>query len=343
MNVRLNPREEELLAETVTVDPVAYDFYMKGLFNFTKYTTESFDSAMQCFELAKEIDPDFALAYAGISMVWNARIHWGIVTFVEGNPKAMEALMKAYALDSNNAEVHNVLAYNKTWGMYNWEGGEAGFKKSISLNPNHASTRASYSQLLGILGRHEEGLKQMNIALKLDPKNPLIIIRKGIALCYARKYDEAIKAFNDALDLTPEYPIALWNLWYAYYYAGRTEEAYATYKLCWSMEDPELVKFFEQGYLKDGFRGACLSLADRLEEIWKDHQFQSFHESEMAVLYSIGQETDKSIYWLEQAYKLGIPNLPGLLMMPVLDNVRPDSRFKDLCQRMNLPHAAVTE
>jgi hypothetical protein len=59
----------------------------------------------------------------------------------------------------------------------------------------------------------------------------------------------------------------------------------------------------------------------------------------MAVLYSIGQETDKSIYWLEQAYKLGIPNLLGLLMMPILDNVRNDPRFKDLCQRINLPQA----
>jgi tetratricopeptide (TPR) repeat protein len=251
--------------------------------------------------------------------------------------------MKAYALDSNNAVVQYSLAHKKTWGMFDWEGGEARFKKSISLNPNNAMTHAVYSHLLSILGRTEEALEQIDIALKLDPMNPFIMTFYAVDLEIARKFDEAIKASNEALHLEPGYPFALGNLWSSYYFIGRNEEAYATFKSLWrfwSMYEPELMKSIEQGYLIDGFEGACLSLADRLAELWIDSQHQFINPIDMAQLYSIGRETDKSIYWLEQAYKFRDPNLPYLIS-PIYDYVRTDPRFKDLCQRMNLQHAAV--
>jgi tetratricopeptide (TPR) repeat protein len=347
MNVKLNSREEELLAETVTVDPAAYDLYMKGQFYMTKYTDESVDSAMQCFELAKEIDPDYALAYTGICEVWLFRTMWGLVSHAEGNIKFMEALMKAYALDSNNAVVQYLLTCNKAFKMYDWDGGEVGFKKSILLNPNESVIRVRYSQLLSILGRHEEALDQMDIALKLNPLNPYMIVSKGVSLYMARKYDEAIKTYNDALDLEPGYEHALGQLWYTYYHVGRPEEAYATLKLVWSKDDLryglEFVKSLEQGYLKDGFRGACISLAIRLEEEWTDDQPKYRNPMEIAALYTLGEKTDKSIFWLEQAYQLRDMKLPYMLTGSFFDNVRADPRFKDLCLRMNLPHAAVVE
>jgi tetratricopeptide (TPR) repeat protein len=320
---------------------------MKGEFSAGKWTPESFDSAMLYYEKAIEIDPDFVLAFTGICRVWKGRMYWGLITPVEGNPKAMDALMRAYVLDSNNSAVQYLLARRKTFEMYDWEGGEAGFKKTISLNPNHAGARVYYSSLLSILGRTEEALEQVDIAIKLEPLNPNRLIAKGMLLSRARKYDEAIKAFNDGLNLAPENETALWHSWATFYFAGRTEEAYTTLKLCWSKEeiryDLELVKYLEQGYLKDGFKGACISLADRLVEIWTDNQHQVSNPVEMATLYSLGQETDKSIDWLEQLYQSRDPNLPYMLPSPSFDNVRPDPRFKDLCHRMDLPHAAVVD
>jgi hypothetical protein len=103
------------------------------------------------------------------------------------------------------------------------------------------------------------------------------------------------------------------------------------------MYDPELVKSIEQGYLKDSVKGAFVSLADRLGELWTDNQNQCINPTDMAQLYSAGQETDTCIYWLEQAYKFRDPNIPYLLS-PIYDYVRNDPRFKDLCQRMKLPY-----
>jgi adenylate cyclase len=335
VKVNLTPQEEVMLAESKTVNPEAYEAYLKGQFYLNIFTPDALDSAMQYFELAKEIDPDYALAYTGISQVWGYRKQWGLISPAEGIPKRMEALMRAYALDSNNAEVQSILAGQKTWDMFDWAGGESGYKKSISLNPNNAKTHAMYSHLLNILGKPEEALEQIDIALKLDPMNPFIITFNGVDIYMARKYDEAIRAFNDALSLEPGYPFALCNLWQSYYMVGRAEEAYNTLKSFWSM-DPESLKSLEQGYLKDGYRGAFLYLADRLGELWIDNQNQFFAPTDIAMLYSAGHETDKSIYWLEQAYNFRDPNIPYLLI-PVYDNVRNDSRFKDLCQRMKLP------
>jgi tetratricopeptide (TPR) repeat protein len=248
----------------------------------------------------------------------------------------MEALMKAYDLDSNNAIVQYTLAGKKVWGMFDWAGGETGFKKSILLNPNSAMTRAAYSHLLNILGRPEEALEQIDLALKLDPMNPFITTFYGVDLYMARKYDEAVRAFNDALNLSPGYPFALSNLWQAYLAAGRTEEAYASLKSFYSLVDPELVKALELGYSNDGFRGALLSLAERLEDLWTNNLNQFFSPLDICFLYCLTKETDKAIYWVEQAYRVRDPNLPYLLF-PTYDNIRNDPRFMELCQRMKLP------
>jgi TolB-like protein len=336
LNAKITPQEKKLIEKLPTDNLEAYKAYLQGQFYLNKFTPNDLDSAMVYFEHAKQIDPNYALAYTGICDVWSYRQQWGLVKPAEGNPRSMEAVMKAYALDSNNAVVQYTLAGKKVWGMFDWSDGESGFKKSISLNPNSAITHAAYSHLLNILGRTEEALKQIDVALKLDPVNPFITTFYAVDLFMARKYKEAIRAFDDALDLSPGYPFTLANLWQAYQAAGRTEEAYATLKSFWSMVDPESVKSLEQGYSKDSFRGAMISLAGRLGGIWTKNQNQFFAPTDVAMLYSLAKETDKAIYWLEQAYIFRDPNLTYLLF-PSYDNVRNDPRFRDLCQRMNLP------
>ncbi len=336
LNAKITSQEKKLIEKLPTDNLEAYEAWLKGQYYLNKFTPNDLDSAMVYFEHAKQIDPNYALAYTGICDVWSYRQQWGLVTPAEGNPRSMEAVMKAYALDSNNAVVQYTLAGKKVWGMFDWAGGEKGFKKSIRLNPNNAMTHAMYSHLLNLTGRPEEALGQIDIALKLDPMNPFIITFYGVDLYMARKYNEAIRAYNDALNLSPGYPFSLANLCQAYQAAGRAGETYATLKSFWSMVDPQSVKSLEQGYLKDGLRGAQLSLVEGLVELWTNSPNQFFAPTDIAMLYSLAEETDKAIYWLEQAYNFRDPNL-SYLLLPTYDNIRNDSRFHDLCQRMNLP------
>jgi len=329
LNTNITPQEKRLIEKLPTDNLEAYEAYLKGQFYLNKVTPDALDSAMHYYELAKEIDPGYALAFTGICNVWLYRQQLGFITPAEGNPKSMEAVMKAYSLDSNNAVVQYTLANKKAYGMFDWAGGESGYKKSISLNPNNAMTHTNYSNLLIILGRPEESFEQINIALKLDPMNPLIVSFYGFDLFVIRKYNEAIKAYQDAMTIEPGYFLASGSLAWAYYFAGQFKEAYEQFKVAYSY-DPELLQAIEQGYSEDGWKGLLISYNKLCEK--RD----TWPPSDIAMNYACLGFNDKAMYWLERAYADRDPNLPYLLQPPY-DALRSDPRFKDLCRRMKLP------
>jgi len=329
----ITTKEKKLIDKIPTENLEAYKAYLKGRFYLRKFTANDLDTALHYFNLAKEIDPGYALANAGICDVWAYRQQDGFVTPAEGNQKSMAAIMKAIELDSTSAEVQYSLAHKKTWGLWDWKGGEEGFKKSLSINPNDAMPHALYSHLLIILGRPKEAMEQIDIALKLDPMNPFIITFYAIDLQMTRKYDESIREFYNALKIEPDYPFAEGNLANALYLKGRYKEALEFLKSS-NNDDLEMLKALENGYAEGGFRGAIISQAKLLELRSKT---QYCNPTDIATSYVLVGENDKAIYWLERAYELHDPNLPYLLE-PEWDALRNDPRFQELAKKMRLPY-----
>ena len=229
----ITPQEKDLIEKIPTKELEAYDAYLKGQFYWRKLTSNDLDTALQYFELAKEKDPDYALAYAGICDVWIGRQQMGFASPSEAGPKAFEAVMKALELDSSRPEVHYTLAIMKTWGMWDWKGGESAFIKAIELNPNHAEAHSYYSHLLNILGRPKEAMEEIDLALKLDPHNPLLKSLYSADLIFVRRFDEAIKAARDAIKMDPTAPVALSMLELALYMTERYEESLEPMKKIW--------------------------------------------------------------------------------------------------------------
>ena len=208
----ITTKEKKLIEKIPTENLEAYKDYLKGQFYLRKFTANDLDTALHYFNLAKEIDPGYALAYAGICDVWQYRQQDGFVSPAEAGPNAMAAIMKALELDSTNAEVQYSLGIERHGDYGIGRVVKSAFKKSIALNPNDALTHALYSHLLNILGRPKEAMEQIDIALKLDPMNPFIITFYAIDLEMTRRYDEAIRAFHDALKIEPGYDFAIGNL-----------------------------------------------------------------------------------------------------------------------------------
>ncbi len=328
----LMPHEKQLIEKIPTVNLEAYEAYLKGQFYLYKSSTPNgLDSAMKYFEKSKDIDPEYAQAYAGICDVWAIRRQSLIVTAAEGKAKSMAAVMKAIELDSTSSEVQYSLAFIKTWLFFDWDGGESGFKKSISLNPNNAMARAQYSNLLNIVGRPEEAMEQIEIAFKLDPMNPYIISYYGFNLMLIRKYDAAIKTFEDALKIEPGYAIVSSNLPWFLYLAGRSTEALEKLKALFS-NDPELTQAIEQGYTKDGWKGLMISYNKVCEK--RDN----WSAIDIASNYAMIGDNDKAMYWLERAYEIRDPSLIWVPPSLFLEGLHGDPRFQDLCRRMNLPY-----
>jgi TolB-like protein len=119
------PEEKQLIEKIPTTDLAAYEAYLKGRFYLYKATENDLSTAMQYFELAKEKDPEFVLAYTGIGDVWLFRQQLGWASPDEAGPKIMEAVGRALELDSTLADVHFTMALMNFAGMWDWAGSES--------------------------------------------------------------------------------------------------------------------------------------------------------------------------------------------------------------------------
>jgi len=329
----ITPQETQLIDRASTTSTDALEAYMMGRFYLNKGDDKNFILALQYFEQAKEKDPDFALAYAGIARVWNNRKQAGLTRVPEATPRIEAAIQRALELDSTLSDVHQALAGIKTWTRFDWKGGEASFREAIEMNPNNAEAHSAYSHLLNILGRPDEAMKQIEIAVELDPLNAKIKAFYGIDLLFVRKYDEAVKAFREALEINPTQGVAEINICNALFLAGRYEEGLEMLRLRWKGNE-EYIRVLDEGYAEAGFRGAMKKLADlRAENTKVTH----LNQTGPAQYYAFAGDVENAVYWMEMAYEERDPNLPYLLI-PVYDGLRDNPRFREIAGKMGLPY-----
>jgi len=334
--VKLTAEETTRFTNTRRVNPQAYDAYLKGQFHWGKLTPEGFDMALQYFELARKEDPNFALAYAGIAMVWAGRNQFGLVLPSEAVPKAKEAALKALELDNTLAEVHYVLAAIRTWGEWDWERAEKSFQRAIEINPNYPDVRAYYSHFLFTMHRPDEAMVQIERTMELDPFNPLFQSLYGVDLLFMRRYDEAIEQFQNVLKTVPNHGFTLHKLALAFHQKQMYEEALETtkeYFTAWGFE--EGVKALARGYEEAGYTGAMNNAAEVWEELSRVTYINPWL---IADLYVIAGNKDKAFELLEKGFEVRNPNMPYIVAFPeFVDLLGDEPRFKDLLRRMNLP------
>ncbi len=336
----ITPQEKQLIVKIPTEDMTAYDAYLRGQFYLDKWdlNTEALDTAMHYFELAKEKDPEYALAYAGISDVWTLRQQFMLISHAEAESKAIPFLTKALELDSTCAEIYYSLGFMKQFLMWDWKGSETAYQKAIALNPNHAMVHVYYSNLLSLLGRHKEALEQIELALKLDPLNSLPKACYGVSLIFIRRYNDAIKAFQDALKINPTNNIALANVPLALSMTGRYDEALESWKSLYSASYKDIAHAFDQGNKKAGYVGALTLEADTLVAQSKT---SFIWPSDIYLLYILIGNKDRALEWMEKSYEVH-ENMNAYLLFPfIYDNLRNEPRYQELCRKMNLPYKYV--
>ncbi len=332
----ITPKERQLIETYPTSDMIAYDAFLKGNYYVGKLTEEDLDIAMQYYELAKERDPDFALAYSGIASVWICRQQMGMVEISKASPLSEAAILKALSLDSNLSEVHSTLAGRKVWTDWDWAGGEEAFKKAIDINPNNAGAHSSYSHLLNIIGRADEAMTQIEIALELDLLNPMIWSFYGIDLMFVRRFDEAVTAFHRALELSPQHGVAISNLDEALYRSeGDPQEVMDALRNKYIVvNEPDFINLLENYYSVGGWPLLHKKIAElrveRLDSVYSD-------PLTISNCYTLAGDIDNAIYWMQKAYEQHDPNLPYLLL-PTYDILRDDPRFQEIARKMNLPY-----
>jgi TolB-like protein/Tfp pilus assembly protein PilF/predicted Ser/Thr protein kinase len=334
VKVKLTPRDETRLASARQVNAEAYEAYLKGMFYAYKLTRADLDRALQCFESTLGKDPNYALAYAGIAMVWLGRQQQGLAPASETTPKATAAAAKALELDSTLAEVHYMLAGINSWANWDWKVGEAEYLRAIEINPNYADPRAYYSHLLNILGRPKEALAQIDRALELDPLNPLFQAIFGMDLMYARRYDDAIVLLRNTLKTSPNDLVALSTLRSAFHMKHMYDEAMDVWKESYAARgDQEALDVLARGYKEGGYYRALQRVAEMLVSRSRKAYVTPW---QIGTLYTRAGKNDEALEWLEKAYQAHDQNMPYLSVDPIFDILRDDPRYQDLLRRMNL-------
>jgi TolB-like protein len=331
--LNLMPAEQARLASARTVDPEAYEAYLKGSQYWIKMTPGDLDTAEGYFDVALEKTPDFAAAYAGMAWVWACRNQMGYAEPGEAVSKMKDAALTAIALDDTLADSHYALAALKTWHEWDLPGARQEWERAVALNPNDPNGLAMYSHYLAIMGRTDEALAQIDRALSLDPFNVTIHSFRAIDLLLARRFDDAVVQARKALSMDPRNPVASSALVMALVEQGMTSEALPLIKDRFKDYGiPGFEAALDRGFAEGGFPGAMKRGAEALAAPGVVGL-----QGEVGDFYVLGGDLDRAMDFLERAYEARNPNLPYIGENPMYDPLRSEPRFQDLLRRMNLP------
>ncbi len=334
VQVKLTREEQNLLTPEKTVDPKAYEAYLKGNFFLYKLTREGIVMALQYYERATQIDSTYAPAYAGIALAWSGRAQMGYVPMSMAARESKWAEEKALALDSSLAEVHYVVGVRRAWLEWNWDGAMQSVRKSIELKPNMVEARAYFSHLLFILSRPDEAMQQIEEALKLDPFNSLIQTLYAMDLMYVRRYDEVIRLMQKTLEASPMEPVALSTIRSAYHQKKMYDEALEAWRLSFEARgDHEAIQALNRGRAEGGYSGALRNVAEMLIERSKTSFVTPW---QVATLYTRAGMKEEALDWFEKAYDSHDPNMPYLSVDPIFDELRSHPRFQAILKKMGL-------
>ncbi len=333
--VELTPEEERLLNRDRTVDREAYDAYLMGSYFLDDASEESLNKAREYLNSAVEKDPEWAPLYTGLTMVWLSIAQMGYESPEIAGPKIYENLNKAFELDPDLADSHFISAASAWLSEWNWEKSEKEFLKALAINPNDATTRVLYAQLLSILQRPGEALTQGQLAIDLDPLNPLIQVWYSALLMCLDDCETALVYLEKVVTNDSEHVLAYGNIEGAAYRCKDYNKTFEAVIHILPLEEDSL-KEIEAIFDEHGFVAAYEEILRQSEVLAQKGYF--LVPIEMAYRYVMVDQPDKAMDWVEKGYELHDQNMPYIAtsiynLDPLFDN----PRFIKILQKMNLP------
>ena len=337
LEVELLAGEKREIEKESTENLEAYKLYLKGRYFWNKRRGSGLEKAIEYFKQTIEIDPDYALAYAGLADAYNLLPAWSSSTaFKEASLQAKKAVLQALMIDDMLAEAHASLALLKADCEWDWEGSEREFKRGIELNPGYPTGHHWYAICLMYMGRFDEAIREMNRALELDPLSLILNSDLGQVNYYAGNHDEAIIALQKAIEMEPQFAYAHLFLGLAYVQKSMYEEALA------SLEQARRISGNWQPFSETWLGIAYARMSRRpeaeaiLEDLLERSQKEDVPPSLLAALHFALEENEEGFAWLDRAYEQRDVFLLYLKLDPVTETLRMAPRFTALLKKMGL-------
>lgn len=338
IRITLTPEQEARLNAARTVDPEAYEAYLRGRYNLsTQFTMEQpLIQAKSYFEESIHKDPGFAPAYSGLADAYFFLVAFRHIPEEVGMQSSLEALHKALQLDDSIGEAHDTLGLISWRHDWNLEAAERELDRAIALAPSYPCAHEDRAEFLAFLGRRAEALAEMTRINQIDFGPGAAMTEDGVYY-QLRDYRNLLEASRRGVASNP-------NDWLEHSYLGVAYEGAG--KL------PEAIGEFQKAVeLSNGDQGVRASLAHAFavtgnrvgaETILRDLQHKSkdsyVSPYALATIYAGLGEKDKAFQYLEKAYDERSLDISWSLKSDLrIDNLRSDPRFQDLARRIGLP------
>ncbi len=327
--------EQKRLTRRYTDNNEAYQAYLRGRYLWNKRTVDSLQKALQYFQQAIRLDPNYALAYVGLADNYTLLSFFTIDAPKDTFPKAKEAAEKALAIDSTLAEAYTALGQVKAYYEWDWLGAESEFQKGIALNPNYPLLHHWRSLNLMAMGRLEEARAAMLRALELDPMLLTPNVNLGRIDYYEGRYDKAVEQYKRAGELDDNFSRTHLRLGMAYAQQRRYQEALAEYHKTREIsgETPQVEAQIARVLALSGKQSEARAA---LAELEKHSTGQYVPPYDIALVYCGLNETDEAFKWLEKAYADHSTEMIYFKVDPMLEPLRSDPRYQVILRRMRL-------
>jgi TolB-like protein/DNA-binding winged helix-turn-helix (wHTH) protein/tetratricopeptide (TPR) repeat protein len=338
LGVPLGSAERARLASAQQVTPEVNEAHLQGRYHFRKGTEADRAKAAHLFARAIELDPTFAPAYAGLALLHAQGGAYLAGGRLEARVKGRLWASRALELDETLAEAHTALGWLEL-ADWDWRGADHEFRRAIELDPNLSLARVWYAQYLGVMRRFDEARGQSQVALRLDPADPGVMVHSGCVSWEAGRVDEAVALWSKAKDLDPYYWGARNLLGRGYLKKGLYQEAIAELQRAMELRDgpPSAMDLahLAYAYARAGRRAEAVAIVAGLE-----HQARAggnLPGGAMAAAYIGLGDHDRAFAWLEQAYQKRGEGMFFLNSEPLYEPLHKDPRFLDLLVRVGLP------
>lgn len=314
--------QSRLAEEPQSVNPQAYESYLKASYFYSKETDEGFEKAIEYYRKAIDLDPSFAAAYLGLGETYGFMAYQGRLNYAEGSVKAENLLAKALELNPNSSLAHALTGMIKFQFRCDRPGAEKELSRALELNPNDMAALDYHSYYLLEMGRTDEAIAEKKRVLDHDPVSVGTSSELGLYYLMAGRNDEAIEQLQKALELDSNFPSALGRLGQAYTNKGEYDRAVIEIKKAIAVDKtPNRLGKLGDVYARWGKRQEALEVVLELKDMSKQRYVSP---TLIARIYARLGEKDQALSLLEKARKEDKFEASD----PGFDSLRSDPRFK---------------
>jgi TolB-like protein/Tfp pilus assembly protein PilF len=336
---KLKPGYPHLLPSTHRRRPAAYEAYLKAHSVFKNFTDEGLWKARHYWKKAVHEDPDYAKAYAGLAESYNMLCITGALPVTDALAPSREAAKKALELDDTLSEAHASLGFTHML-EWDWAGAGREFKRAVHLDPNLITGNpCHYVEYLMAVGRSAEAIAEVERAQEIQPLSLFLGLVLGWAYYANQCYDQAVRQHQKVLTIDPNFAFGHWCLGMDYSQKRKFKLAIEECRKARLLGGTRnVLSALGYAYAMTGDKERAHQVLKELKGLLRTTYAPPYS---FATIYAGLGEKDAAFDWLGRACDVHDAGLVWIKWDPQLENLRTDSRFQDLLNRVGLHAPAL--